>query len=564
MKRIALFYATILYASLINLSAETSWTVGKTTYSVDTLYHATIGPGTTETELRIESVGTGTLTVNNIFYTVTDLNNEYVEMRAAKAGNQMRKLEIVPDIAARMNKPGERYFAGVNADFFNLSDPYNAIGMCLANGFLTNYETDGADIDPYYIVFDEKGSPTFARHIHRDWYGQFLFPDGNKSEFCLNTVRNEDDLILYTPQWQLEFWGTRSEVGYTGTNSYGVEVKLRPVGQNVLYGNTLKFEVVEDPEIAVGNMKIPEDGYVLSAHGVKRDFLRSLKKGDVIISSIAFSADGTQMKAKELLGGFPRILTAEKNNATLSYPEHLSTKEPRTAVGYNADKTKLFMAVVDGRNAGGSSGVTQQELADIMRNIGCSDAMNFDGGGSSTMYVDGLGVKNVPSSSSLDKRPEGTPRTVVNALFAVAVAPVDNVVASIEIREKKVSLTAGETFTPVVYGYNQYGVMVSSDLSGFTIKVPEQAGKVSGNVLTASDEKCYGLLTVDYNGMQYSVPLSVNGGGQSTTAISEITNNADDAAVEYYRLDGVRTSAPVPGQIMIVKKGAEVTKTIND
>ncbi|MDE5594895.1 MAG: phosphodiester glycosidase family protein [Muribaculaceae bacterium] len=564
MKRIALSTATILSASLINLSAATQWTIGNAEYKVDTLYHATVGPGTTETELRIESIDTESPVVNNIYYTVTDLNNQYVEMRAAKAGNHLRMLETVPDIAERMNKPGERYFAGVNADFFNTHFPYNGIGLCVANGFLTNYETDGADIDPYYIIFDEKGVPAFARHVYRAWEGYFQFPDGKTCAFHLNAQRWEDEMLLYTPSWQSNFDGRYGNVGYTGTNSYGVEVKLRPVGDNVLYGNRLKFEVVEDPEEAIGNMKIPEDGYVLSGHGSTRDFLRKLKKGDIITSWISFQADGLSTQAKEVLGGFPRILTKGATDKTLSYPEHLSGPEPRSAVGYNADKSKLFMAVVDGRNAGGSHGVSQSELAAIMRYIGCSDAMNFDGGGSSTMYVDGLGVKNVPSTSSLDKdRPEGAPRVVVNALFAVAVAPVDNVIASIEIRDKKVALSSGETYTPVVYGYNQYGVLVSPDVTGYTIKVPEKVGQVNGNVLTASDGHFSSHMTVEYNGAEYSVPLYINGGGEFiTTAINEVSADLD-STVEYYQLNGIRTAAPAPGQITVTRRGGSATKELN-
>lgn len=565
----ALFFAV----SLVNSHAGTTWTIGSQTYSVDTLYHATVGPGTTETELRIELIGASTPVTNNIFYTVTDLTVPYVEMRAAKAGKHMRKLETVPAIAERMNKPGERYFAGVNADFFNTGYPYNSIGMCIAGGFNTNYESDGADIDPYYIVFDEKGDPTFARHIDRGWTGTVRFPQGEAYDFHVNTRRNANDVILYTPQWQLLDWdGNTHEVGHTGTNQYGVEIQLQPVGQNVLYGNTLQLKVVSDPEEEVGNMAIPSDGYVLSAHGDSnsgvvdpRNYLLNLKKGDIVTMSIDFSADDKAIKAKELLGGFPRIVTDGSIDSTPSYPGHLSNREPRTAVGHNADKSRLYMVVVDGRNAGGSAGVTQQELAAIMKNIGCSDAMNFDGGGSSTMYVDGLGVKNVPSSSSLDpNRPVGVPRVVVNALFAVSTAPVDNVVARIELRDKKVSLSTGETYTPVVYAYNQYGVLIDTDLAGCKITMPEELGSVDGTAVTASDGRYSGLLTAEYNGYTHSVPVYINGGGQFVTSSVEEAIISADSPAEYFLINGVRVSAPVRGQISLRRQGGAVVKTLGE
>ena len=353
------------------------------------------------------------------------------------------------------------------------------------------------------------------------------------------------------------------EVGHTGTNQYGVEVRLRPVDKNVLYGSSLSLEVIGDPEEGVGNMAVPSDGYVLSAHGAARDYIRALKKGDIVVASVDFSADGKKTSVRELLGGFPRMLANGQILSTPAYPGHLSNPEPRTAVGYNSDKSLLYMLVVDGRKAGGSSGVTQQQLAWIMRNIGCSDAMNCDGGGSSTMYVNGFGVKNVPSSSSLDQRPEGQPRTVVNALFAVAVAPVDNVVARIEMRDKKVELRTGETFRPVVYAYNQYGVMISTDLAGCSFEIPSQLAEVKGNDIIASEGSFSGMLTATYNGLVHSVPVNVNGGGEFVTAGIADPAVADESDPEYYRLDGVRAAAPQRGAITVVRRGSDVVKELN-
>lgn len=541
------------------VAAQGNWKVQNVSFTVDTLYHATVGPGTTETELRLTAED-GSGVVNNVFYTVTDLTNPNVEIRAAKAGNHMRMLETVPQIAERMSVAGERYFAGVNADFFNMGDPFNPIGMCIANGFLTNYATEGADIDPYYLVIDHDGVPAFSRHVTNDWEGVLTFPDGGRYDFHLNTQRAEDEILIYTPQWQFYDWyGEKMHrVGYTGTNPYGVEVSVRPVGQNVMYGSTLQLELLDDPEVGVGNMAIPEDGYVISAHGAARQYLTSLKKGDIVIANIGFKAGFTSTSAKELVGGFPDILSKKRILPTPSYPEHLSNREPRTAVGYNEDKSKLVMLVVDGRNAGGSSGVTQKQLADIMRNVGCYDAMNFDGGGSSTMFVDGLGVKNVPSSSSLDQRPEGTPRTVVNALFAVAVAPVDNEIASIEIREKSLSLLTGESIEPVVYAYNRYGVMISTDLRGCTFSVPAEIAEVNGSIITATDGHCCGMLTAEFNGLTYSIPVRVNGGGEFvTTSVAESMTDAEPAR-EYYLINGIKAQKPQRGEIVIDSLGNKI------
>lgn len=556
-----------MLASVFATNAQTTWEIDGSTYKVDTLMHATIGPGTTETELRLTATINGSTNTQNVYYTTTDLNNKNVEMRAAKAGNHIRMLQTVPDIAAQMDKPGERYFAGVNSDFFNMGEPYNSIGMCISNGFPTNYNTDGADIDPYYIVFDKDGVPTLARHIVNSWEGIVSYPSGSEYGFYVNTRRSEDELIVYSPQWQFyDSWeNVMHDVGYTGTNRWGAEVAIRPIGQNVLYGSELKLEVLETPTYGVGNMKIPQDGYVLSAHGKACDEVMKLKAGDIITTNIGFTADNVETTAKELLGGFPIMIKNGVKQSTPSYPEHLSTPEPRTAVGYNADKSKIYMAVVDGRKAGGSDGVTMQQLSSIMANIGCHEAMNFDGGGSSTMYAGKLGLRNVPSSSSLDQRPEGTPRTVVNALFAVAISPEDEEIATIEIKEKKLSIVTGESKSITVMGYNKYGVLINPDITAeCRIITAKEIGSVSGRKITGNKGNYSSTLTAVYGTMSYTIPVYLNGGGTFVSEVIEINPDDYTAKPEYYNMQGIKLSEPPKGQIYIRRIGNKVAKCLNN
>jgi hypothetical protein len=67
--------------------------------------------------------------------------------------------------------------------------------------------------------------------------------------------------------------------------------------------------------------------------------------------------------------------------------------QPRTAVGI-IDKNHFVFVVVDGRDSGYSRGVSLSELAQILKDLGCSTAYNLDGGGSSTMYFMGELVNN--------------------------------------------------------------------------------------------------------------------------------------------------------------------------
>jgi hypothetical protein len=84
------------------------------------------------------------------------------------------------------------------------------------------------------------------------------------------------------------------------------------------------------------------------------------------------------------------------------YGAHCSARHPRTAVGVTTN-SKLLLVTVDGRTDG-ASGMTCDELADLMHDLGCDDALSLDGGGSTTMWVNGeenSGVVNYPSDNGV-------------------------------------------------------------------------------------------------------------------------------------------------------------------
>jgi len=75
-----------------------------------------------------------------------------------------------------------------------------------------------------------------------------------------------------------------------------------------------------------------------------------------------------------------------------------TARHPRTAFGVSADHKRAWMVVVDGRQVS-SAGATLEEMAGILRRLGAADAVNLDGGGSSTMvFDDGAGPRVVNST----------------------------------------------------------------------------------------------------------------------------------------------------------------------
>jgi len=90
--------------------------------------------------------------------------------------------------------------------------------------------------------------------------------------------------------------------------------------------------------------------------------------------------------------------------------------DPRTAIGYNRNGRKLILAVVDGRQPFYSEGMTLAELADLMSDLGAYYAMNLDGGGSSTMVIEGEAGQPVILNSPIDNYIPGRERPVANHL----------------------------------------------------------------------------------------------------------------------------------------------------
>lgn len=90
--------------------------------------------------------------------------------------------------------------------------------------------------------------------------------------------------------------------------------------------------------------------------------------------------------------------------------------QPRSAVGYSSNGRYLYLAVVDGRQPFYSEGMTLKELAELMRSLGAHYAMNLDGGGSSTLVVQGPNGQPRVLNSPIDNYIPGRERPVANHL----------------------------------------------------------------------------------------------------------------------------------------------------
>jgi len=110
---------------------------------------------------------------------------------------------------------------------------------------------------------------------------------------------------------------------------------------------------------------------------------------------------------RDAIGGSPVLVqSGAVSEAGVGGSDPFSKRHPRTAVGHRTDGSVLLVTV-SGRGADGSVGMTLRELAELFVRLGASDALNLDGGGSTTAVIDGE-VQNAPS--------DGVERAVSSAL----------------------------------------------------------------------------------------------------------------------------------------------------
>ncbi|TGE35568.1 phosphodiester glycosidase family protein [Desulfosporosinus fructosivorans] len=150
---------------------------------------------------------------------------------------------------------------------------------------------------------------------------------------------------------------------------------------------------------------IPAKGYVVISRGEQAvELLESFKVGDPAKftvtsnpdwSELQMSATGSSMLVKD--GQIPETFSLSTDS--------LNNKNPRTLVGSSAEGKQLILVTVDGRQDN-SVGLTQTESAQLMQELGAYNALNFDGGGSTTMVSRKTGtatldIVNIPSEGSL-------------------------------------------------------------------------------------------------------------------------------------------------------------------
>ncbi|MFP4634462.1 MAG: phosphodiester glycosidase family protein, partial [Nitriliruptoraceae bacterium] len=168
---------------------------------------------------------------------------------------------------------------------------------------------------------------------------------------------------------------------------------------------------------------VPDDQHLLVAHGARAQDLSAASLGDDVEVHTEIAPEATAASRWDDLdsgvaGGQLMVRDGQRRSAAewtdlAAFGEdHALERQPRTAIGRTGDGRTLLVTI-DGRRSGWSDGLTVGELADTMIALGARDAVNLDGGGSTTMTVEGE-VRN---------RPSETGRGVADGIFVYVPRP---------------------------------------------------------------------------------------------------------------------------------------------
>jgi exopolysaccharide biosynthesis protein len=289
--------------------------------------------------------------------------------------------------------------AAINGDFWiegrsNAGDP---MGLQISEGELISAPSDTR---PAFWI-DIQGQPQMGKV-------QPLFkvtwPNGANTPLGLNSELTNNGAILFTPA-----------IGANTRTKKARELILEPADDSgpltLAPGKNYSARVREVRE--GGNASVAPGTLVLALSGELAGRTPAVTNGAVLQISMATSPDLAGVHTA--IGGGPTLVNSGKPS---NWNGH-QTRHPRTAIGWN--KTHLFFVQVDGRQRGLSVGMTFGELTEYMVKLGCEEAMNLDGGGSSTLWVFGR-VVNSPCY--------GHEREMANSLVLVyrdrdAARPVD-------------------------------------------------------------------------------------------------------------------------------------------
>ena len=471
-------------------------------------------------------IGAGTYFTRNILrHTSLGIEREnYIEFSPSSAaapviayGSKLYGKSTVKTVAAYLAEQGENVIAAINADFY-MTDTGIPIGLVVTDGIIRSSDAGanavGFRADGTAFV----GTPKLS--IKADIGGIPVTLD------YINKSRKYYGLYLFTSDYSAT----------TRSTAEAKSVIIGGISGNLTVGGTVTG-TVESVVQSTDLISLPENKMVISAEALQYYRLEGVEAGMPVTITVT-AGDSRFGEAVSAVGGGVQLL---KDGVITSGLEAGSA--PRTALGVKADGSYVLYTV-DGRQTGYSNGMTLTALAQRMQSLGCVNAINLDGGGSTAMVVTYPGDAYLKTANSPS---DGSLRSCSNFIFLVSNLEKTGILGHLQIYPYDIRILRGAS-TELSVGATDTNYFAMSAPSGLSYSLSSAGlGRVSGTTLTGQEAGA-GTLTVSGGGVSGSTGLKVvetptgigfydEGTGKTVTALQVSEGQSVNLQAQAY-LDG--------------------------
>jgi hypothetical protein len=339
-----------------------------------------------------------------------DLKAADLRLRSIKAKGK----ESIRQLHDRLDGKEATILAALNGDYFRMESeaglPY---GVQVSDGRLIFAPMKrsmigfGPKNEPYVGVVSLSAKLSFSSGTKQRSQIKWTPVDG------INVLDRESSrqsgIYLYTPAF----------LGLNLSRPNGLIMVLEAVEPALQVGDVCEGKIAR-MEPSGKSINVPEAGCLLYFFGAAAKPAAQVKVGQAVTLKIELPP--IVGGVSQAIGGGPRLIRDGKKSIEIDKEDFASfqsmgitARHPRSAIGFDRSKGNLFLVMVEGRQRE-SRGMTFGELATFMGELGCYQAMAFDGGGSAAMYVQGKGIVS-RSMGGFDQPEE---REIANALLITA------------------------------------------------------------------------------------------------------------------------------------------------
>ncbi|GAB7388736.1 hypothetical protein BSNK01_25740 [Bacillaceae bacterium] len=384
-----------------------------------------------------------------------DLSHPYIKVAPVFGkGGQIGSKDTVSGMA---NSSGA--VAAINASFFRMNNEGGTLGMIVRDGQLLS---NPAKVDGWHTFAILADNRAIIEQL--GFKGRVTAPNGN--DFPLEGINKTEYFPPGSPA------SNYSGTIHLFTREWGEQSRGLLPGYKGIVEMEVVDGIVSEIRVDQGPKKIPENGYVLFAHGKGAKFLlENFQVGDFVDVSYQYTPESYAIT--QAIGANYLLVSGGKRVSQFPTDPALTGKHARSAIGIDREGKRLYLVAIDKTDT--NPGVTLPQLADILIELGAYRAVNLDGGGSTSLVIKKPGDLQVTRVNETQWE-----RQVADALAVFNTAPRGEV-KYMEIRGPQ-RVFVGEVSTYTFKGYDSnYHSLKPEEV---TWHVPDEFGTLNGNRVT--------------------------------------------------------------------------------